>query len=195
MMSHTTLYIDEMKKGNYKIFLEHVFSQLPTPFRWNQADGEILKQHSQELLEIANDLAETYCTAMSNMNIESFGKQECTEFVKNWWINYVQGPNNDMYWVKLAIMALELFNKNVGVAILTSLPTQLSATALNIITKASQQSGDLSMVLGKLAALTTALYSELLVHMIVEETGSPLSVFMNLAGHVAEQMLETYRKV
>ena len=84
MMSHTTLYIDEMKKGNYKIFLEHVFSQLPTPFRWNQADGEILKQHSQELLEIANDLAETYCTAMSNMNIESFGKQECTEFVKNW---------------------------------------------------------------------------------------------------------------
>jgi len=34
-----------------------------------------------------------------------------------------------------------------------------------------------------------------LVHMIVEETGSPLSVFMNLAGHVAEQMLEAYRKV
>jgi hypothetical protein len=29
----------------------------------------------------------------------------------------------------------------------------------------------------------------------VEETGSPLSVFMNLAGHVVEQMLEAYRKV
>jgi len=195
MMSHTILYIDEMKKGNYKIFLEHVFSQLPTPFRWNQVDEEILKQHSQELLEIANDLAETYCTAMSNMNIESFGKQECTEFVKNWWINYVQDPNNDVYWVKLAIMALKLFNKNVGVAVLTSLPTQLSAIALSMIIKAPQQSGDLSMVLGKLAALTTALYSEILVHMIVEETGSPLSVFMNLAGDVAEQMLETYRNV
>jgi hypothetical protein len=32
MMSHTILYIDEMRKGNYKIFLEHVFSQLPTHF-------------------------------------------------------------------------------------------------------------------------------------------------------------------
>jgi hypothetical protein len=198
MMSHTILYIDEIRKGNYKIFLEHVFSQSPTPFHWSQVDEEILKQHSQELLEIANDLAETYCTVMSNTNIEFFRNQECTEFVKNWWTNYVQGPNNDMYWVKLGIMALELFNKNVGVAVLTSLPTQLSATAFSIIIKASQQSGDhwkLSMVLGKLAALTTALYSELLVHMIVEETGSPLSVFMNLAGHVAEQMLEAYRKV
>ncbi|MCG2867276.1 MAG: hypothetical protein L7H08_07105 [Vulcanisaeta sp.] len=197
-MSHTTLYIDEIKKGNYKIFLEHVFSQLPTPFRWNQADGEILKQHSQELLEIANDLAETYCTVMSNTNIEFFRNQECTEFVKNWWINYVQGPNNDMYWVKLGIMALELFNKNVGVAILTSLPTQLSAMALSMIIKAPQQSGDywkLSMVLGKLAALTTAFYSEILVHMIVEETGLPLSVFMNLAGHAVEQILKTYRNV
>jgi hypothetical protein len=72
MMSHTILYIDEMRKGNYKIFLEHVFSQLPTPFRWSQVDEEILKQHSQELLEIANDLAETYCTVMSNTNIEFF---------------------------------------------------------------------------------------------------------------------------
>jgi hypothetical protein len=135
---------------------------------------------------------------MSNTNIEFFRNQECTEFVKNWWINYVQGPNNDMYWVKLGIMALELFNKNVGVAILTSLPTQLSAMAFSMIIKASQQSGDywkLSMVLGKLAALTAAFYSEILVHMIVEETGLPLSVFMNLAGHAVEQMLKTYRKV
>jgi len=84
MTSHTILYIDEMRKGNYEIFLEHVFSQLPTPFRWNQVDEEILKQHSQELLEIANDLAETYCTVMSNTNIEFFRNQECTEFVKNW---------------------------------------------------------------------------------------------------------------
>ena len=46
-----------------------------------------------------------------------------------------------------------------------------------------------------MAALTAAFYSEILVHMIVEETGLPLSVFMNLAGHAVEQMLKTYRKV
>jgi len=32
MMSHTILYIDEIKKGNYEIFLEHVFSQLQPHF-------------------------------------------------------------------------------------------------------------------------------------------------------------------
>ena len=134
---------------------------------------------------------------MSNTDNEFFKNQECAGFIKNWWINYIQGPTNDMYWVKLGIMALELFNKNVGVAVLTSLPAQLSAMAFSMIIKTPKQSEDywkLSTTLGKLTVLTTAFYSEPLVHMIVEETGSPISVFMNLAGHAAEQMLATYSK-
>ena len=197
-MGQTTLYIDEMKKGNYKAFLEHVLNQIPTPLRCGQIDQETLKQYHQVLLEIADDLTDVYCTVMSNTDAEFFKSQECTEFIKNWWINYIQGPTNDTYWVKLMILALKLFNKNVGMAALATLPTHLTAMALSIITKTHQQSEDyrkLTTTLDKLAALTTAFYSELLIHMIVEETGAPISAFMNLAGYAAERMLTTYGKV
>ncbi|MGC8543736.1 MAG: hypothetical protein ACP5NQ_07310 [Vulcanisaeta sp.] len=193
MANHVVLYIKELEGGNYRPFIEHILNQLPSVLRWSSDDDKILSMFRQDLLRIGDSLVKEYCNEMSTVNIDFFKRSnECEALINDWWKTFVSGPSNNDFWVRQVLTVLELFGNNVGVAPMIVLPDHIGTLALILLGKSGNISTEqlelLSIVIGKLATLSTALFGETLVHLLVEETGTPLSAFMVLAEHAANKI-------
>ncbi|BDR93285.1 hypothetical protein [Vulcanisaeta souniana] len=195
MNGHQILYFDEVKRGNYVVFVNHVLEQIPVAYRVGAVDIEVLNKYRDELLGIADELGETYCTAMSTTNTDFFKGGNCVEFVKQYWRDFITGIDRNEHWVSMVMYMLKLFSANVGVTALVTLPIQLSSLAVSIISGENKPVTQLVSALGKLSALTTAFYAEALVHLLTENVGVPLSAYMMLAGGLVNELLKVYGNV
>ncbi|WP_069806883.1 hypothetical protein [Vulcanisaeta thermophila] len=186
-MSHAELYVEELRRGNYQVFVDHVISQLPPALRVSSVDVEVINRYRDELLSMARDITESYCTVMSTLGMEFFRGSECNDVVSKWWVEFISDLESPRHWIRLITIALDLFSRGVGVAALITMPIQMAYVAASSINN-PQFTG----AMAKLAALTTAFYTEALIHLLTEETGTPLSAFMVLAGRAVEDLLRVY---
>ncbi len=187
------LYFDEVRRGgNYTVFVNHVLEQIPVAYRVGAVDIEVLNKYRDDLLDIADELGEIYCTAMSTVNMDFFKGGACIEFIKQYWRDFITDIDRNEHWINMIIYMLKLFSVNVGVTALVTLPIQLSSLAVSIISRENKPVTQLVNALGKLSALTAAFYAEALVHLLTENVGVPLSAFMILAGGVVNELLKVY---
>ncbi|WP_054853178.1 hypothetical protein [Vulcanisaeta distributa] len=192
MNGHQILYFDEVKRGNYMAFVNHVLEQVPVAYRVGAVDVEVINKYRDELLGITDELSEAYCTAMSTTNTDFFKGSDCIGFIKQYWRDFIIGIDRNEHWVNMIMYMLKLFSANVGVTALVTLPIQLSSLAVSIISGENKPVTQLVNSLGKLSALTTAFYAEALVHLLTENVGVPLSAYMMLAGGLVSELLRVY---
>ncbi|GAB6944061.1 hypothetical protein [Vulcanisaeta sp. JCM 14467] len=186
------LYIDEIRKGNYTIFIKHVLDQIPSAFKISSLDLKFLNDYRDYLLSINDELAETYCTIMSTTNNDFFKGSECVGAIREYWRDFITNVDKDEYWVRMGIHMLKLFSTNVGVAAIIALPIQLASLAVSRIEKDKKLEDQVIITLSKLSTLTAAFYAEILVHLLTESVGTPINAFMILAGNVVNELMKTY---
>lgn len=187
-----TLYIDEVRRGNYETFVKHVLDQIPVAFRLGSLDIKLLNDNKDHLVSIGDDLAETYCTVMSTTDADFFKGGECVGLIKKYWRDFIMGVNEGGYWVKMSIYMLKLFSANVGVAELITMPTQLVSLAIPRINKEGGLEDQVIVTLNKLSALIAGFYAEMLIHLLTESVGTSINAFMILAGNVVNELVKTY---
>ena len=186
------LYMDEIRKGNYAVFIKHVLDQVPNAYKISSLDLKLLNDYRDYLLSINDELAETYCTIMSTTNIDFFRESKCVEAIREYWRDFITNVDENEHWVRMGIHMLRLFSANVGVAALIALPIQLTSLAVSRIEKDKRLEGQLIITLSKLSTLTAAFYAEILIHLLTESVGTPINAFMVLAGNIVNELMKTY---
>lgn len=186
------LYMDEIKKGNYSVFVRHVLDQISDSFKLGSSDIKLLNDYRDYLLSIGTDLVRTYCSAMSMTNTEFFKSNDCIGAFENYWRDLFTDVGKDEYWIRISIFMLRLFSANVGIATLITMPTDLALLAILRAKEDGKLSDQLINTLGKLSILVSAFYAETLIHLLTEDVGVPLSAFMLLAGNFVNEIIKAY---
>ncbi|WP_069806610.1 hypothetical protein [Vulcanisaeta thermophila] len=175
-MSHADLYIEEIKKGNLKPFIDHVMSQLPEDYRLSKIDAEILRKYSGEFQKVMPKVSEYVCTG------NKIPSNRCNQ-VLSIWSHIIKGDLGEEFIRDVVRVVMDLFASEVGVTTIVTLPIQVNALMAELISE-DAHGNEMRLVIDSLDRITTvmvALSAEILMHFLVEETGTPLATFMNLA--------------
>lgn len=185
--------MDEVRRGNYTAFVRYVLNQIPSEFRVDSLEAKFLNENKDYLVSIGADLVGMYCAVMSSTGTDFFKDNNCVNVLKEYWRDFITDADKDEYWVKMSIHMLKLFNANVGIAALVTMPMHLSLLAmLRAIGdgKSIDQLVNMINILGKLSILVSVFYAEMLIHLLVESIGT--SAFMMLVNHFAEELIKAY---
>ncbi len=184
--------MDEVRKGNYMVFVNHILNQIPDAFKMGSLDVKLLSDYRDYLLGIGDELAEIYCTIMSTTGIDFFRGGECVGLISKYWRDLITDVDKNEHWVRMGIYVLKLFSANVGVAALIALPIQLTSLATSRIKRDNKLEDQIIITLGKLSTLTASFYTEILVHLLTESVGTPINAFMMLAGNIVNELMRVY---
>ena len=193
MVAYQESLMDEVRRGNYTAFVRYVLNQIPSEFRVDSLEARFLNENRDYLVSIGADLVGMYCAVMSSTGTDFFKDSNCVNVLKEYWQDFITDADRDEYWVKMSIHMLKLFNANVGIAALVTMPMHLSLLAmLRAIGdgKPIDQLVNIINILGKLSILVSVFYAEMLINLLVGSIGT--SAFMMLVNHFAEELIKAY---